>query len=199
MDGPVYPAKNSKIFDYIWQSFASKVGTLFVNLFQCTDETINGTVTSVFIWQILWKKISDANKIRFTSKCSSNNENDVQHVTIHRIRVRCGPVDKRGWVYDSNQRTNNQPSPHAVFQTWPIPHRALIFALKIAFKRSHAGFSRYLLLTKLAGYANLSVYRDLYWYNIFWQSTMNSRLSICKTSWIKKSIIMDFVRDIFDI
>ena len=122
------------------------MGTLFVNLFQCTDETINGTVTSVFIWQILWKKISDANKTRFTSKCSSNNENDVQHVTIHRIRVRWGPLDKRGWVYDSNQRTNHQPSPRAVFQTWPIPHRALIFALKIAFKRSHAEFSRYLFL-----------------------------------------------------
>ena len=130
------------------------MGTLFVNLFQCTDETINGTVTSVFIWQILWKKISDANKIRSTSKYSSNNENDVQHVTIHRIRVRWGPLDKRGWVYDSNQRTNHQPSPRALFQTWPIPHRALIFALKIALKRYHAEFSRYLFLKNYLGMQN---------------------------------------------
>ena len=33
--------------------FGNKVGTLFVNLFQLTDETINGTVTSVFVCQTM--------------------------------------------------------------------------------------------------------------------------------------------------
>ena len=85
--------------------FDNKVGTLFVNLFQLTDETINGTVTSVFVCQTMehMQTKSDLHQSTLqimTSARTACNDTTNQSPT--------NTVYQRGRVYDSNLRITNR-------------------------------------------------------------------------------------------
>ena len=102
---------------------------------------------------------------------------------------------QRGRVCDNNLRTNRQPRPHVLIQTWPISHRVPIIALKISkFQEANLppgtmtpfGKTGQICLSTV-----LTVDDELQTVNISWLlNVMNIKT---------ESINMDFVRDIFDI